>query len=58
MDEKPNELNEMMDEDEIKFLPKDESVFLGFSKGKILLFVLSIIALIVVLVGIVLIALS
>ena len=58
MDEKPNELSEMMDEDQIKFQPKHESVFLGFSKGKILLFVLSIVALIALLVGIVLIALS
>lgn len=58
MEEKPNELSEMMDEDQIKFQPKHESVFLGFSKGKILLFVLSIVALIALLVGIVLIALS
>lgn len=53
-----DESSKMMTEEEIKFKPKEESFLLGFSKGKILLFVVSVIALIALLVGIVLIALS
>ncbi|XP_068740719.1 uncharacterized protein [Montipora capricornis] len=58
MDEKPGETSKMVAEDEIKFQPKNKWRFSSLSKGKILLIVISVVALIVILVGIVLIALS